>query len=92
MVSGLAFDAQTVLDPTALAVTDRPVPPLVTPAAFHAADPLWTVATMLLVGVMAASVAVLMLRFRRARGVERLQLTWLGRLAVAVGCAPTARR
>jgi hypothetical protein len=78
VVSGLAFDAQTVLDPTALAVTDRPVPPLVTPAAFHAADPLWTVATMLLVGVMAASVAVLVLRFRRARGVERLQLTWLG--------------
>jgi two-component system, NarL family, sensor kinase len=77
VVSGLAFDAQTVLDPTALALTDRPVPPLVRPAAFHAADPLWAVATLLLVGVLAASVAALVVRFGRARGVERLQLTWL---------------
>jgi hypothetical protein len=77
VVSGLAFDAQTVLDPAALSLPDRPVPPLVTPAAFHAADPLWAVATLLLVGVLAASVAELVLRFRRARGVERLQLTWL---------------
>ena len=77
VISGLAFDAQTVLDPAALAVTDRPVPPLVTPAVFHAADPLWALVTLLLVGVLAASVAVLVLRFRRARGVERLQLTWL---------------
>jgi two-component system, NarL family, sensor kinase len=77
VVSGLAFDAQTVLDPAALAVTDRPVPPLVRPAVFHAADPLWALATLLLVGVLAASVAELVLRFRRARGVERLQLTWL---------------
>jgi MFS family permease len=76
VVTGLAFDAQTVLDPAALAVTDRPVAPLVSPAAFHAADPLWTVATALLVGVLAASVAELGLRFGRARGVERL-LTWL---------------
>jgi two-component system NarL family sensor kinase len=77
VVSGLAFDAQTVLDPTALALTDRPVPPLVRPDAFHAADPLWAVATLLLVGVLAASVAALVVRFGRARGVERLQLTWL---------------
>jgi hypothetical protein len=77
VVSGLAFDAQTVLDPAALAVTDRPVPPLVAPAAFHAADPLWAVASLLLAGVLAASVAELVLRFRRARGVERLQLIWL---------------
>jgi two-component system, NarL family, sensor kinase len=77
VVSGLAFDAQTVLDPAALAVTDRPVPPLVGPAAFHAADPLWRVATLLLVGVLAASLAELLVRFRRAQGVERLQLTWL---------------
>jgi len=77
VVSGLAFDAQTLLDPAALAVTDRPVPPLVSPAVFHAADPLWAVATLLLVGVLAASLAVLVMRFRRARGVERLQLTWL---------------
>jgi two-component system, NarL family, sensor kinase len=77
VISGLAFDAQTLLDPVALAVTDRPVPPLVSPAAFHAADPLWAVATPLLVGVLAASVAELVVRFRRARGVERLQLTWL---------------
>jgi hypothetical protein len=77
VVSGLAFDAQTVLDPAALAVTDRPVPPLVSPAAFHAADPLWAVATLLLAGVLAASVAELVVRFHRARGVERLQLTWL---------------
>jgi MFS family permease len=77
VISGLAFDAQTLLDPAALAVTDRPVPPLVSPAVFHAADPLWAVATLLLVGVLAASLAVLVMRFRRARGVERLQLTWL---------------
>ena len=77
VVSGLAFDAQTVLDPVALNLTDRPVSPLVAPAAFHAADPLWAVASLLLVGVLAASVAELVLRFRRARGVERLQLTWL---------------
>ena len=77
VVSGLAFDAQTLLDPAALAVTERPVPPLVSPAVFHAADPLWAVATLLLVGVLAASLAVLVMRFRRARGVERLQLTWL---------------
>jgi two-component system, NarL family, sensor kinase len=77
VVSGLAFDAQTVLDPAALAVTGRPVPPLVTAAVFHAADPLWALVTVLLVGVLAASVAVLVLRFRRVRGVERLQLTWL---------------
>ena len=77
VVSGLAFDAQTLLDPAALAVTDRPVPPLVNPAVFHAADPLWAVASLLLAGVLAASVAELVLRFRRARGVERLQLTWL---------------
>jgi two-component system NarL family sensor kinase len=77
VVSGLAFDAQTVLDPAALSLPDRPVPPLIPPAAFHAADPLWAVATLLLVGVLAASVAELVLRFRRARGVERLQLTWL---------------
>jgi two-component system, NarL family, sensor kinase len=77
VVSGLAFDAQTVLDPAALAVTDRSVPPLIRPGVFHAADPLWAVATLLLVGVLAASVAALLVRFRRARGVERLQLTWL---------------
>jgi two-component system, NarL family, sensor kinase len=77
VISGLAFDAQTVLAPAALAVTDRPVPPLIDPAAFHAADPLWTVANASLVGVLAASVAELVVRFRRARGVERLQLTWL---------------
>jgi hypothetical protein len=77
VVSGLAFDAQTVLDPAALAVTDRSVPPLIRPAVFHTADPLWAVATLLLVGVLAASVAALLVRFRRARGVERLQLTWL---------------
>jgi hypothetical protein len=77
VVSGLAFDAQTVLDPAALTVTDRLVPPLVRPAVFHAADPLWAVATLLLVGVLAASVTTLVVRFRRARRVERLQLTWL---------------
>jgi two-component system NarL family sensor kinase len=77
VVSGLAFDFQTVLDPAALAVTDRPVPPVVSPAAFHTADPLWTVASLLLAAVLAASVAELVVRFRRARGVERLQLTWL---------------
>jgi len=77
VVSGLAFDAQTVLDPAALALTDRPVAPVVAPAAFHAADPLWAVASLLLAGVLAASVAELVLRFRRARGAERLQLTWL---------------
>jgi hypothetical protein len=77
VVSGLAFDAQTVLDPAALALTDRPVAPLIPPAAFHALDPLWAVATVALVAVLAASVAELVLRFRRARGVERLQLTWL---------------
>jgi two-component system NarL family sensor kinase len=77
VVSGLAFDAQTLLDPAALAITDRPMPPLLTPAAFHLADPLWAVATLLLVGVLAASVAELVLRFRRAHGMERLQLTWL---------------
>jgi two-component system, NarL family, sensor kinase len=77
VISGLAFDAQTVLEPAALAVTDRPVPPLVSPAVFHAADPLWAVATLLLVGVLAASVAELVVRFRRARGAERLQLMWL---------------
>ena len=77
VVSGLAFDAQTVLDPAALALTDRSVAPVVAPAAFHAADPLWAVASLLLAGVLAASVAELVLRFRRARGVERLQLTWL---------------
>jgi two-component system NarL family sensor kinase len=77
VVSGLAFDAQTVLDPSALALTSRPVPPLISPTAFHAIDPLWAVAGLLLVTVLAASVAELMVRFRRARGVERLQLTWL---------------
>jgi hypothetical protein len=77
VVSGLAFAAQTLLDPAALAVTDRPVAPLISPATFHAADPLWAVASLLLVAVLAASVAELVLRFRRARGVERLQLTWL---------------
>jgi hypothetical protein len=77
VVSGLAFDAQTVLDPAALAVTDRSLSPLIRPASFDAADPLWTVATVLLVGVLAASVAELVLRFHRARGVERLQLNWL---------------
>src|SRR5215204_1194721 len=41
VVSGLAFDAQTVLDPAALAVTDRPVAPMIAPATFHALDPLW---------------------------------------------------
>ena len=77
VVSGLAFDAQTVLDPAEWTVIDRPVPPLIRPAVFHAADPLWAVATLLLVVVLAASVATLVVRFRRARGVERLQLTWL---------------
>ena len=77
VVSGLAFDAQTVLDPAALTVADRPVPPLIAPATFHTLDPLWAVATLLLVTVLAASVAELVLRFRRARGVERVQLTWL---------------
>jgi two-component system, NarL family, sensor kinase len=77
VLSGLVFDAQTLLDPAALAVTDRPVPPLIRPAAFHTADPLWAAATLLLVGVLGASVAALVLRVRRARGVERLQLTWL---------------
>ena len=77
VLSGLVFDAQTVLDPAALAVTARPMPPLIRPATFHAADPLWAVATLLLAGVLGASVAALVLRFRRARGVERLQLTWL---------------
>ena len=77
VVSGLAFDAQTVLDPAALALTDRPVAPVIAPTAFHAADPLWAVASLLLAGVLAASVAELVLRFRRARGAERLQLTWL---------------
>jgi hypothetical protein len=72
VISGLAFDAQTLLDPAAMAVTDRPVPPLIRPAAFHAANPLWALATLLLVGVLAASVAELVVRFRRARGVERL--------------------
>jgi hypothetical protein len=53
---------------TALALTDRPVPPLIRPAVFHAAALLWTLATLLLVGVLAASVTELVLRFRRARG------------------------
>ena len=77
VISGLAFDAQTVLDPVALSLPRRPVPPLVTPAAFHSADLLWGVATLLLVVVLAASVATLVVRFRRAHGVKRLQLTWL---------------
>ena len=77
VVSGLAFDAQTVLDPAALAVTDRPVAPLIAPGTFHALDPLWAATNLLLVVVLAASVAELVLRFRRSRGVERLQLTWL---------------
>jgi two-component system, NarL family, sensor kinase len=77
VVSGLAFAAQTVLDPAEWTVTDHPVAPLIRPAVFHAADPLWAVATLLLVVVLAASVAELVVRFRRARGVERLQLTWL---------------
>jgi len=77
VVTGLVFDARTVLDPAEWAVIDRPMPPLVRPVVFHAADPLWAVATLLLVGVLAASVAELVLRFGRARGVERLQLTWL---------------
>ena len=77
VISGLAFAAQTVLDPVALSLPRRPVPPLVTPAAFHSADLLWGVATLLLVVVLAASVATLVVRFRRAHGVERLQLTWL---------------
>ena len=47
-------------------MTDRPVPSLLDPAAFHAADPLWAVASLLLVAVLAASVAELVLRFRRA--------------------------
>ena len=68
VISGLAFDAQTLLDPAAMAVTDRPVPPLIRPAAFHAADSLWALATLLLVGVPAASVAELVVRFRRAGG------------------------
>jgi hypothetical protein len=38
---------------------------------------LWALATLLLVGVLAASVAELVVRFRRARGAERLQLTRL---------------
>jgi hypothetical protein len=68
VISGLAFDAQTLLDPAAMAVTDRPVPPLIRPTAFHAANPLWALATLLLVGVLAASVAELVVRFRRAGG------------------------
>ena len=68
VVSGLAFDAQTVLEPNALAVTGRPVAPLIAPTTFHALDPLWAVAGLLLVAVLAASVAELVLRFRRARG------------------------
>ena len=82
VVSGLAFVAQTVLEPGALALPGRPVPPLIAPAAFHALDPLWAVASLLLAAVLAASVAELVLRFRRARGVERLQLTWLTWAAV----------
>ena len=77
VVSGLAFDAQALLEPNALALTDRPVAPLLTSAAFHALDPLWAATTLLLAAVLAASVAELVLRFRRSRGVERLQLTWL---------------
>jgi MFS family permease len=77
VVSGLAFAAQTVLEPDALALTDRPVAPLIDPATFHALDPLWAAAGLLLAAVLAASVAELVLRFRRSRGVERLQLTWL---------------
>jgi two-component system NarL family sensor kinase len=77
VVSGLAFAAQTLLEPAALEVTSRPVAPVISPAAFHAADPLWAVAGLLLAAVLAASVAELVLRFRRAQGVERLQLTWL---------------
>jgi len=68
VVTGLVFDARTVLDPAEWAVIDRPMPPLVRPVVFHAADPLWAVATLLLVGVLAASVAELVLRFGRARG------------------------
>jgi two-component system, NarL family, sensor kinase len=37
VVSGLAFDAQTMLDPAEWTVIDRPVAPLIRPAVFHAA-------------------------------------------------------
>jgi hypothetical protein len=48
---------------------DRPSgAPLIRPTVFHAAALLWTLATLLVVGVLAASVTELVLRVRRARG------------------------
>jgi two-component system NarL family sensor kinase len=79
IVTGLGFVAQMLLSPGGFAgiVPGRAVPPLVSPATSHALDPLWAVVPVLMGGVLALSVAALVVRFRRSRGVERLQLTWL---------------
>jgi two-component system, NarL family, sensor kinase len=79
IVTGLAFDAQQLLSADGLVgvVPGRVVPPLLSRATSQALDPLWMVVPASLAGVLAMSIAALVVRFRRSRGVERLQLTWL---------------
>jgi len=76
---GLGFDALMLLSPDGLAdiVPGHEMPPVISPATFHAFDPLWAAIPGLLAGVLVASVAALVVRFRRSLGVERLQLIWL---------------
>lgn len=79
IVTGVAFDAQMLLSADGLAgiVPGRAVRPLLTPAASQSLAALWAVVPVLMGGVLAFSMAAIMVRFRRSRGVERLQLIWL---------------
>jgi hypothetical protein len=72
-------------------VLDQPYPPLASPLAIHALAGLLRVAAPVAITVVGLAVLVgagsLVLRFRRARGMERQQLRWV---ALVAALAPVA--
>ncbi|HXJ64748.1 MAG TPA: hypothetical protein VNN79_13420, partial [Actinomycetota bacterium] len=85
IASMVLVSAAITLEPGTLA--DEGFPELQNPLAIGALKPVLDALQLFLIAIpvcMVASAAALVVRFRRARGAERLQLTWLAMAAAVV--------